>query len=264
MKYPLKYHIIVLSEIQLDLIYYIMKGIAMKICGLQKLTLLDYPGRIACTVFLSGCNFRCPFCHNGSLVLSDGAGGIMSVDGLLAFLDSRRGRLQGVCVSGGEPTLHPELRSLLAEIKARGFDIKLDTNGTNPEMLAAMIADGLVDYVAMDIKNSPERYLETAGLNSKFEIRNSKLLIDKVKESVALLMEGGVDFEFRTTLMRELHTPADIESIGRWLSGGEKFFLQTYRDEGDLLVGGFTPFTRAETEELLTVLKKYIPNAEIR
>ena len=234
----------------------------MKIQGLQKLTLLDYPGRIACTVFLGGCNFRCPFCHNGGLALGGDSDGIMSVEELLAFLDSRRGRLQAVCISGGEPTLHPDLPALISAIKSRGFEVKLDTNGTNPEMLSLLIADGLVDYVAMDIKNSPDKYALTTGLisNSEFQISN----FNAVRESAALLMQGRVDFEFRTTLAKELHTADDLEAIGKWLSGGEKYFLQTYRDEGDLLVGGFTAFSTEETEQLLAVLKAYIPSAEIR
>ena len=231
--------------------------------GLQKVTLLDYPGKLACTVFLGGCNFRCPFCHNGSLVLPERMGETISVEDFLAFLDARQGRLQGVCVSGGEPTLHADLPQLLREIKKRGFDVKLDTNGTNPDMLRGLINDGLVDYVAMDIKNSPAKYLETAGLNSKFEIQNSKL-IDSIEQSAYLLMQGKMDFEFRTTLMRELHSVDDMRAIGEWLRGEEKLFLQTYREEGDLIVGGFTPFTKEETEELLDVLRQYLPNAEIR
>ena len=234
----------------------------MLIKGLQKLTLLDYPGKIACTVFLGGCNFRCPYCHNGSLVLSDVEGKI-SLDDFLAFLDSRVGRLQGVCVSGGEPTLHRDLPDLLSEIKARRYAVKLDTNGTNPEMLSMLIADGLVDYVAMDIKNSLEKYEVTAGVSSEFGIQNSKL-INCIKASADLLMVGRVDFEFRTTLVRELHTEKDISAIGSWLSGEEKFFLQTYRDEGDLLVGGFSSLTRNETEKMLEILRKNIPNAKIR
>ena len=234
----------------------------MTIQGLQKLTLLDYPGRIACTVFLGGCNFRCPFCHNGGLALGGDSDGIMSVEELLAFLDSRRGRLQAVCISGGEPTLHPDLPALIGEIKSRGFEVKLDTNGTNPEMLSLLIADGLVDYVAMDIKNSPDKYALTTGLISNFEFQISNF--NAVCESAALLMQGRVDFEFRTTLLKELHTADDLEAIGKWLSGGEKYFLQTYRDEGDLLVGGFTAFSPEETGELLAVLKSYIPSAEIR
>ena len=237
----------------------------MLIKGLQKLTLLDYPGKIACTVFLGGCNFRCPFCHNGSLVLPDRMGESISKEDFLAFLDSRRGRLQGVCVSGGEPTLQPDLPQLLAEIKSRGFSVKLDTNGTSPEMLLALINDGLVDYVAMDIKNSPAKYAGTVGVkNAECRMQNAEFLFRGVKESASLLMQGRVHFEFRTTLMKELHTRDDMRAIGEWLSGDEKLFLQTYREEGDLIVGGFTPFTREETEALLGVLREYIPNAEIR
>ena len=136
----------------------------MQIAGIQKLTLLDFPGRVACTVFLNGCNLRCPFCHNASLVLHrDGAPPPMAREELLAFLEKRRGRLDGVCVTGGEPTLCPELPDLLRHIKSLGFDIKLDTNGSHPDVLQHLIADGLVDYVAMDIKNSPARYTETCG-----------------------------------------------------------------------------------------------------
>ncbi len=232
----------------------------MLIKGLQRLTLLDYPGKIACTLFTGGCNMRCPFCHNGALALGQGEADI-STEELLSFLDSRRGRLQGVCISGGEPTLHSDLPELIGEIKARGFAVKLDTNGTEPEMLSRLISDGLVDYVAMDIKNSPEKYAETAGLAPNSQTAR---IIENVRLSAGLLMSGAVDFEFRTTLMRELHSAEDIIAIGKWLSGDEKYYLQTYRDEGDLLVGGFSPYTRAETEELLKKLKEFIPNAEIR
>lgn len=264
----------------------------MIIKGLQKLTLLDYPGLIACTVFTGGCNIRCPFCHNGSLVLCDGEESI-SREEFLAFLDSRSGRLEGVCVSGGEPTLHRDLPRLLFEIKSRGFSVKLDTNGTNPELLLSLINDGLVDYVAMDIKNSPEKYHLTAGIDTSSvdcadtfpssgrlgrgedcssgtaigqteeQVGDSPLL-EKIRKSAEILMQGRVDFEFRTTLVRELHSESDMISIGKWLSGNEKYFLQTYRDEGDLLVGGFSAYTRAETEQLLAILREFIPAAEIR
>ena len=219
------------------------------------MTLLDFPGKIACTVFLGGCNFRCPYCHNGSLALGEGDE-VMSREELLSFLGARRGRLEGVCISGGEPTIHSDLPELISQIKDLGFAVKLDTNGTNPEMLTSLINDGLLDYVAMDIKNSPEMYEDTVVINSS--------LIDNVRMSAEILMGGRVDFEFRTTLMRELHGEEEMHAIGRWLSGDEKFFLQTYRDEGDLLVGGFTPYTREETEGLLAVLRDYIPKAKMR
>ena len=234
----------------------------MHIKGLQKVTLLDYPGKIACTVFLGGCNFRCPFCHNGSLVLPDRMGQDVGYDELLAFLDARRGRLQGVCVSGGEPTLHKDLPLLLSEIKARGFEVKLDTNGTDPELLLSLINDGLVDYVAMDIKNSPDKYLITAGLSA--DGAGGAELLENVRLSASILMQGRVDFEFRTTLMKELHTVEYMEAIGLWLPCPAKLYLQTSPDEVDLIIGGFTPFTRVETEALLGVLRKYLPNAEIR
>ena len=227
----------------------------MKIMGLQRMTLLDFPGKIACTLFLGGCNYRCPFCHNAHLATGEGEE-IMSLDEFFAFLDSRRGRLEGVCISGGEPTIHSALPELIREIKSRGFAVKLDTNGTNPEMLMSLINDGLLDYVAMDIKNSPERYEDTVVINSH--------LLESVRLSAKILMEGRVDFEFRTTLMRELHDAEDMESIGRWLSGEEKYFLQTYRDEGDLLVGGFTPHTEEEKKNFVNILKRYIPNVKIR
>ena len=232
----------------------------MLILGLQKLSLLDYPGKIASTVFLGGCNFRCPYCHNASIAIPNCSNETISVDDFLAFLDSRRGRLQGVCISGGEPTLHHDLPELIREIKARGFAVKLDTNGTNPEMLLSLINDGLLDYVAMDIKNSPEKYIDTIS-NSEFRISNFS---EQITRSVDILMQGSIDFEFRTTLTRELHSPEDMEKIGQWIRGEEKYFLQTYRDEGDLIEGGFTAYNREETEALLRIVKKYLPNAEIR
>ena len=228
--------------------------------GLQKLTLLDFPGKLACTVFTGGCNFRCPFCHNASLVIPSKLGAAMPTDEFFAFLEKRRGMLTGVCVSGGEPTLHRDLPELIAEIKSRGFAVKLDTNGTNPEMLLSLINDGLLDYVAMDIKNSPEKYAKTIS-NSEFRISNFS---EQITRSVDILMQGLVDFEFRTTLTRELHSPEDMEKIGEWIKGSEKYFLQTYRDEGDLIEGGFTAYNREETEAILEIVRKYLPNAEIR
>jgi pyruvate formate lyase activating enzyme len=234
----------------------------MEILGLQKMTLLDFPGKIACTVFLGGCNFRCPFCHNGSVAMGEGAE-VMSREEFLAFLKARRGRLEGVCVSGGEPTLLCDLPDFIRSIREMGFAVKLDTNGTRPDMLKGLIDEGLLDYVAMDIKNSPEKYEATAGLSCEEGIQN-RPLIDRIAQSASLLMEGRVDFEFRTTIVRELHEAEDMDAIGRWLHGDEKFYLQTYRDEGDLLVEGFTPHSEEEKETLVNHLKKYIPRAKLR
>ena len=209
--------------------------------GLQKLTLLDFPGVISATVFLGGCNLRCPFCHNASLVLPEKFGETMSDEEFFAFLDSRKGKICGVCISGGEPTLYPHIEEFILKIKERGFLVKLDTNGTRPEVLKRLVNKGLLDYVAMDIKNSPFRYGETVGIED-FDILG-------VAESTAFLMEGKVDFEFRTTVVKELHTIEDIENIGKWLEGEEKFFLQTFKDSGDLISCGYSaPYFAAQLE----------------
>ena len=227
----------------------------MQIIGLQKLTLLDFPGRLACTVFLGGCNLRCPFCHNASLVLPRGDVSGMTADELLAFLQKRRGRLQGVCVTGGEPTLCPDLPDLLRQIHLLGFEAKLDTNGTNPGMLRALLNEGLADYVAMDIKNSPARYAETCG---------GADVLTQVKESAALLMEGGVDYEFRTTLAHPLHTPEDMAAIGQWLHGAKRYFLQQFVDSGDLIGTGLTPFTPEEMAAMREAVLPYIEETTLR
>ena len=229
----------------------------MLIKGLQKLTLLDFPDRMACTVFTFGCNFRCPFCHNASLVLANRATeDTMPEEEFFGFLARRKGILEGVCVTGGEPTLQPDLPAFIRRIRDLGFAVKLDTNGYRPAVLRALIDEGLVDYVAMDIKNSLSRYPETVGI-ARFDTA-------PIEESMDLLMEGRVPFEFRTTLVRGLHTPESIAEIGRRLAGGERFFLQTFEDSGDLIADGLSGFDREETEALLTVLCNYVPNAQIR
>lgn len=228
----------------------------MKIKGLQKLTLLDFPEKLACTVFLGGCNFRCPFCHNASLVRPEGEGEDISEEEFFSFLESRRGRLEGVCLSGGEPTLHRELPEFLKKIKALGFAVKLDTNGYRPEVLRELLSEGLVDYVAMDIKSSPESYGRCVGIED--------LDLKPIYESAAQLMEGKVDFEFRTTVVKELHTKEDIVSIGRWLAGEESFFLQSFKDSGDILCEGMSAYSDEEMKEFEKELKAYIPNAKWR
>ena len=228
----------------------------MKIKGLQKLTLLDFPGEIGCTVFLGGCNFRCPFCHNASIVLPEREGENISEEQLLSFLDSRRGKLTGVCVSGGEPMVNSGLIELISKIKDRSLKVKLDTNGYSPKILRELIDRKLLDYVAMDIKNSEECYGRTVGIDG-FDT-------SPIRESAALLMEGRMDFEFRTTVVRQLHTAESIRDIGKWLGGEEKFFLQTFKDSGDLLSDGLSAYSDGEMKELLRVLQEYIPNAELR
>ena len=227
----------------------------MIIKGLQKTTLLDYPDRIACTIFLGGCNLRCPYCHNATLVYCNGED--ISMETLFTFLKSRVGRLEGVCISGGEPTLHSDLPELIARIKELGFLVKLDTNGTNPEMLDELIESGLVDYVAMDIKNSPEKYSTTTGVDCG-------ALLDRIKSSARLLMEGRVEYEFRTTVTVEHHTLSDMAMIGEWLAGAKHYYLQSYREDGEQIVGGFTTPDRQIMSRLLTEIKRFIPSAEIR
>ena len=226
--------------------------------GLQKLTLLDFPGKIACTVFAGGCNFRCPFCHNASLVLGERLAGspTLSEEDFFSFLKKRRGMLEGVCVSGGEPTLYPDIIPFLINIKELGYSVKLDTNGYRPSVIREAVAANAVDYFAMDIKNSKESYARTVSVPD-FDI-------SKIEESVSYLMSCGVDFEFRTTLVRELHSEEDILSIAKWLEGPEKYFLQTFENSGDLIDESFSGYDKNETEYLLKLLKPYVPNAQIR
>ena len=227
----------------------------MRIGGLQKVTLLDYPGKVACTVFLPGCNLRCPFCHNPALVLPDRETDGLSTEKLLAFLETRRGKLDGVCVTGGEPTLYEDLPALLRQIRGLGFAVKLDTNGTNPAMLKALLQERVLDYVAMDIKNSPSRYAETCGGID---------CLSRVRESAALLMDGTVDYEFRTTVCAPLHTPRDMEELGHWLKGARRYFLQPFADSGALVGGGVSPPSEDEIKALRDSVLPYIPNTQIR
>lgn len=232
-------------------------GRAMIIKGLQKLTLLDFPGRVACTLFTAGCNFRCPFCHNASLVLKerDRGDGIIDTEEFFSFLSSRRGMLSGVCISGGEPTLMPDLIPFAQRIKSLGYAVKLDTNGYRPEVLEDIVGRGLVDYVAMDIKSSREGYARLVGVDVD---------ISKIERSAAFLMSGAVPFEFRTTVVGDMHTVEDFHSIGRWLRGEEKYFLQDFRDSGDVICDGLYGYDKKDLIYLLNVLKTYIPNAQLR
>ena len=227
----------------------------MKFYGMQKMTLLDYPGYVACTLFTGGCNFRCPFCHNALLVLDLDENYTIPEEEVLAFLKKRQGLLDGVCVTGGEPTLYEDLPALLRQIRALGFAVKLDTNGTNPDMLEALAQEGLLDYAAMDIKNSPDRYAETCG---------GVDLLGPVKRSAALLMAGAVDYEFRTTVCAPLHTPEEMAGIGRWLKGAKRYFLQPFVDSGELVGSGMKPLTKEEIEALRDSVLPDIPSTQIR
>ena len=207
----------------------------MKISGLQKLTLLDFPGRVACTVFLGGCNLRCPFCHN-SLLLGGDAEELMDSGALLDFLRKRQGVLDGVCITGGDPTLHADLPELLRSIRALGYAIKLDTNGTNPQLLRRLIDEGLVDYVAMDVKNGPDHYAETVGIEG--------FSLAAIEESIRILLEGKTDYELRTTVVLPLHSEDSIAAMSAWLTAlgdGKKvkrLYLQPFVDRDTVPVAG--------------------------
>ena len=207
------------------------------IAGLQKMTLLDFPGRVACTVFLAGCNYRCPFCHNAEL-FGKATQPLMEKAEFLRFLENRKGLLDGVCVSGGEPTLTPDLEDLLRSIKALGYAVKLDTNGSRPAVLKRLVQEGLVDYVAMDVKNSPTAYAETVGLEDAD--------LAAVEESLRFLLADNVDYELRTTLVQQLHDDAKIDEMGRWLCDlaapgkARRLFLQSFVDRDTVAFSGLS------------------------
>ncbi len=227
----------------------------MKLCGLQKTTLLDFPGHVAATIFLGGCNFRCPFCHNSELIGRDVKSEYKEEE-ILDFLKKRKGILEGVCISGGEPTLSEDLENFIRKIRDQGYLIKLDTNGYRPEVLKSLVLNGLLDYVAMDIKAGRENYSKAAGVWN--------LKINNIEESAAFLLEGAIPFEFRTTAVKGIHSQEDFMDIGVWLAGCPNYFLQNYMDSDQVLCPGFLPFSRKELENYLDVLKPFIPNAILR
>ena len=227
----------------------------MLIKGFQKLTLLDYPGKTACTVFTGGCNYRCPFCHNAGLVTKLDTE-IISEGEVLSHLKKRQGILDGVAISGGEPLLQGDIEEFLQKIKELGYSIKLDTNGSFPDKLKSIIDKGLCDYVAMDIKNSKERYNETIGIDN-FDI-------SLMEKSVEILRASDVDFEFRTTVTKNFHTMEDIEKIGEWVKGVEKYYLQNFVDSGNLIDSNVEGVSKEEMQLMLERIKKYVPTAEIR
>lgn len=229
----------------------------MKICGLQKTTLLDFPGKVAATVFLGGCNFRCPFCHNSDLLTEREAEELMTAEELLAFLKKRSMVLEGVCITGGEPTLHPEeLEDLMRQIKRLGYAVKLDTNGYRPQVLKNLCEKKLADYVAMDIKSGRAQYGRTCGIPD--------LSLEPIKESADFLMRGQTPYEFRTTVVKGIHTASDFTDIAQWLKGCNQYFLQGFVDSGKVLKSGFSSYSRAELLEFAAILRPCIPRTEIR
>ncbi len=227
----------------------------MTIHGIAKMTLLDFPGHVACTLFLPGCDFRCPFCHNFDLATGKSEQ-VMSEEELLSFLKGRLGLLDGVAITGGEPLLHRDLPDLLSKIRALGYLTKIDTNGYHPEALAQIISSGLCDYVAMDVKNSPAKYAQTCGTES--------VDLGMIEKSIEVLKAAPVDSEFRTTVTAELHTADDVEEIGKMIRGAKKYFLQAFVDRDTVPFEGFSAPSRETMEEYLAIARKYVPEAALR
>lgn len=228
----------------------------MEFSGFLKLTLLDFPEKTACTVFTKGCNFRCPFCHNASLVLPGEHSELYDEEEILSYLKKRQGILDGICVTGGEPLLHKGLEAFLRKVKALDVAVKLDTNGSFPDKLKHLVTEGLVDYVAMDIKNTPEKYPSTVGVLDYD--------VTPISESVSFLLTGRVDCEFRTTVVAEYHTPQDIGAIALWLKGASRYYLQNFEDSGDLIGEDMHPVSR-ETLDLMRISAlKHLENVGLR
>ena len=239
----------------------------MKIHGLNKLTLLDYPGHMACLIFTGACNYRCPFCHNASLVLNPNSQPAISEEEIFAFLQSRKGILEGVCISGGEPTVQADLPDFIRKIHAMGFHVKLDTNGSRPGILKALLDEGLLDYVSMDIKNAPAKYLTTIGIPAEPQTPADNLITDSVRQSAELLIQSGIPYEFRTTVVKELHSKEDLLTIGNWLNGAKAYYLQSFRDSETLVGAAPGQFHAYEPEQMRAfrdMLKPYFETVELR
>ena len=227
----------------------------MKVFGFEKLSMVDFPGHLCCTVFTGGCNFKCPFCQNSDLVKMQNLREI-NQDEIFSYLLKRKGVIDSVCVSGGEPTIYPDLEQFIVKIKSLGFLVKLDTNGTNYEMLKRLIENNLVDYVAMDIKNSLSSYGETAGTNF--------VDLENIKKSVELLKRNLVDYEFRTTLVKQFHSTSTITEMANWLDGAKRMFLQHFVDNGTCLQKGLNEVEKQDAEKFLDILKNHVNYVELR
>jgi pyruvate formate lyase activating enzyme len=250
-------------------------GGPMLLCGFNKTTLLDYPEHVAATVFLGGCNFRCPFCQNRELLLNPSESAAYTEDEILSYLAKRKNVLTGVCVSGGEPTICKELPAFLAKLKELGYLVKLDTNGSNPSMLRQLYADRLIDYVAMDIKTSPQDYPKVTGFfagasgeTANIFFPSSDALLSAVKDSVSFLMHetdsSRFTYEFRTTVVKELHDKHSFEEIAKWIAGAPRYFLQSYQDSEGVLCPGFHAYEKEELLEFLALLRPSIPSVSLR
>ena len=235
----------------------------MIISGLQKTTLLDYPGHIACTIFFGRCNLRCPFCHNMELVEHPERFPTFTMDEILDFLKERKGKLNGVAITGGEPLLNRDIEDLLRPIRELGFPIKLDTNGFFPDMIEKLIDDKLVNMFAMDIKSGWINYLKLAGVDGKTSSFDHDWQ-DKLKRSINLLMTKAEDYEFRTTCVKGLHVDEDFIEIRDMINGTKNYFLQDYKAAPDMKDLPFKPFTKEELEHFIDIVKPNVKNVSIR
>lgn len=226
------------------------------IYGLNKTTLLDYPGHVAATIFLGRCNFRCPFCHNGGLVLTPELQPVIPAEEVFAFLEKRRGILTGVCISGGEPTLEPGLRNFIQRIKELGYLVKLDTNGYRPDVIRELLEDNLLDYIAMDIKNRMEKYGETSGIKG--------INTNEIRNSINCIQNSEIPYEFRTTIIKEFHTKDDICALAKELGEVKAYFLQEYKDSEQAIQQGFHAYEKKEMEEFIELIKPFVPNVALR
>ncbi|MGI6377877.1 MAG: anaerobic ribonucleoside-triphosphate reductase activating protein [Bacilli bacterium] len=228
----------------------------MDFVGIEKLSLVDYEGKLTCTLFMAGCNFRCPFCHNASLVLQDYSINPIPFEEILSYLKNAKGKLEAVCISGGEPTLMRDLKEKIRPIKDLGYLIKIDTNGTNPELLKELYQEKLLDYVALDVKNCEEAYPETIGHNYQ--------PFANIQKSIAFLMNSGIEYEFRTTLVQEFHSRKKIDALGKMIKGAKKLYLQKFVDTGSTIKKGLNPIPLEEAKEYQKILEKYIQKVELR
>jgi len=256
----------------------------MHIAGLQKTTLVDYPGKVAATVFTRGCSFRCPFCHNPELVLPEKFSPLISIEGFFEFLEKRQGKLQGICITGGEPLLHADIGKFIGRIKELDYAVKLDTNGSYPDRLKELVDSGNIDYIAMDIKSPLSKYAEVAIPGFELPISNHvpstkleasnlakqsqlkvKVLQSDIKRSIKLIMDSGIDYEFRTTVCHPLHLPEDFEEIGELIKGAKRYYIQNFvhskhNDEKTK----FEPFTELELENALQIISQEVKNSVVR
>lgn len=228
----------------------------MNICGYQKTTLLDYPGHVAATFFTCGCNFRCPFCHNSDLITYPSSTDNISEEEIFTFLKKRKNILSGICITGGEPTLQPDLAEFIEKVRSYGYKIKLDTNGYRPEVIADLLEKNLLDYIAMDIKAGYSNYVTVSGI--------SNLIIKKIEDSVSIIENSGIPYEFRTTVVKELHNETDFQEIADMLSPKSPYFIQSFKDSGNILISGLSSCNNEELNKFLSIVKEKLPNSSLR